>query len=214
MKNKRGLLLISLGLLLIAAALFLTGANLSEDHAAMRSSRQALGQLVEDISAKAPSQGSDAYNESLPYTALPELPDYMRNPEMEMPTETIDGEEYIGFLQIPSLELTLPVISRWSYPRLMLAPCRYSGSVYSKDLVIAAHNYQSHFGDLKNLQVGDQVAFVDVEGNAFSYRVELCEILNPNEVENMTSSDWDLTLFTCTFGGQSRVTVRCMLEDK
>ena len=27
----------------------------------------------------------------------------------------------------------------------------------------------------------------------------------------MTSGDWDLTLFTCTYGGQERYTVRCTL---
>lgn len=213
MKNKRGFLPILLGLLLIAAALFLLGANLAEDRAANRSSQTVLAQLMEEIPTKTPAQDADTVTENLPYTALPELPDYVRNPGMEMPTETIDGEEYIGILQIPSLELTLPVISRWSYSRLMLAPCRYSGSAYSHDLVIAAHNYQSHFADLKNLQEGDRVVFVDVKENVFSYRVELCEILNPDEVEDMTSGDWDLTLFTCTIGGQSRVTVRCTLEN-
>jgi sortase A len=29
----------------------------------------------------------------------------------------------------------------------------------------------------------------------------------------MESGDWDLTLFTCTTGGQSRITVRCVLKD-
>ena len=35
------------------------------------------------------------------------------------------------------------------------------------------------------------------------------ERLRPTAVKEMTSGDWDLTLFTCTVGGQSRVTVRC-----
>ena len=52
----------------------------------------------------------------------------------------------IGILEIPALDLNL-VISSWSYSSLRLAPCRYSGSAYKGDLVIAAHNYQSHFGD-------------------------------------------------------------------
>jgi sortase A len=28
-------------------------------------------------------------------------------------------------------------------------------------------------------------------------------------VEEMESDEWDLTLFTCTIGGKSRVTIRC-----
>lgn len=29
----------------------------------------------------------------------------------------------------------------------------------------------------------------------------------------MTDAHWDLTLFTCTYGGKSRVTVRCTRAD-
>ena len=32
-------------------------------------------------------------------------------------------------------------------------------------------------------------------------------------VEEMTAGEYDLTLFTCTYGGQSRVTVRCDREE-
>lgn len=214
MKTKKGFIPMLFGLLLIAAALVLTGANLIEDHAAAVSSQSALTQLAERIPTEPTEQNTNAPAATLPQTALPEQPDYVRNPEMEMPVETIDGEDYIGILQIPAVELSLPVISRWSYARLELAPCRYSGSAYSHDMVIAAHNYTAHFAVLKELQEGDTVVFVDVNGNVFTYQVALSEILNPTETEEMTSGDWDLTLFTCTYGGQSRVTVRCELISK
>ena len=42
------------------------------------------------------------------------------------------------------------------------------------------------------------------------YTVAELETLGKYDVEEMTSGDWDLTLFTCTYGGQSRVTVRCL----
>ena len=35
------------------------------------------------------------------------------------------------------------------------------------------------------------------------------EVLAPTDIEGMESGDWDLTMFTCTIGGKSRVTVRC-----
>jgi sortase A len=37
----------------------------------------------------------------------------------------------------------------------------------------------------------------------------ILEILRPTAVEEMISGDWDLTLFTCTIGGATRVTIRC-----
>lgn len=124
----------------------------------------------------------------------------------------IDGYEYIGTLSIPSYGLELPVMAEWSYPGLKIAPGRYSGSAATDDLIICGHNYERHFGNLKNLEAGDPITFTDVNGNVYSYQVEEVLILQPTDVEEMvdqTDQTWDLTLFTCTIGGQTRVTVRC-----
>lgn len=123
-------------------------------------------------------------------------PDYILNPEMDMPTQEVDGQSYIGVLELQPLGLSLPIISQWSYPGLRIAPCRYTGSAYQNDLVIAAHNYTSHFGRLKELSPGDAVTFIDVDGNVFRYQVAEVETLPPYSVAEMTSGDWDLTLFT------------------
>ena len=90
------------------------------------------------------------------------IPDYILNPDMDMPEYTLKSlgdVACIGILEIPALDLELPVISSWSYSSLRLAPCRYSGSAYKGDLVIAAHNYQSHFGGLRTLPEGSEVFF-------------------------------------------------------
>lgn len=200
-RKQKGRFLIRLGLLLIAAALCFIIYNLYEEHRAREQSGQALDALQEYI------PGSDQNDDT-------SMPDYMLNPDMEMPTQTIDGIDYIGVLAIPSLNLELPVISQWSYPNLRIAPCRYSGSAYSGGLVIAAHNYDSHFGRLKTLQTDDEVIFTDIDGNTFTYKVAVMEILEPLATEEMKSEEWDLSLFTCTIGGRSRVTVRCVLEDQ
>ena len=62
----------------------------------------------------------------------------------------------------------------------------------------------------EELRPGDEVRFTDTEGNAFRYTVAELETLGKYDVEEMAAGDWDLTLFTCTYGGQSRVTVRCL----
>lgn len=135
------------------------------------------------------------------------------DPDSGMGELMVDGYSYIGILTIPSLGLELPVMSDWSYPQLRIAPCRYSGSVASKDLVIAAHNYSRHFGSIKDLEAGDSVYFTEMDGTVTSYEVEEVDVLNPTAVEEMTDSGFPLTLFTCTYGGQSRVTVRCVFSE-
>lgn len=199
MRNKKGRFFIISGMLLIAAALCLAEYNLYESYRAGNSSVETAKRLEKEISEDVPESE--------------EISDYEQYPEMEMPVKTIDGRDYIGILQIPVLNLELPVISNWNYSDLKTAPCRYSGSVYLNNLVIAAHNYSSHFGRLKNLCEGDLVIFEDVEGNTFTYTAAGKEVLNSTDVEEMESGEWDLTLFTCTLDGKMRTTIRCVLTD-
>lgn len=196
------------GLLLMAAALFLTCYNLWEDRRAEVSASAALEQILPELSeAGTPAPPPEDIQEEA-------VPDYLLNPEMEMPTVEIDGQAYIGVLAIPVLDLELPVISEWSYPRLKLAPCRFQGSAYLDDLIIVAHNYRSHFGGLKNLRPGDKVTFTDAEGNVFRYAVAELETLGGNDLEKLEGGGWDLTLVTCSLSGKSRVTVRCVSEPR
>ena len=127
----------------------------------------------------------------------------------EMPTARVDGYDCIGVLSIPVLELELPVLTDWSYAKLKVAPCHYFGSCCEPDFVIAAHNYRSHFGRLSALEPGDLVLFTDMGGTVHYYEVILLETLPGNATEEMITSGFDLSLYTCTPGGAGRVTVRC-----
>lgn len=209
---RKGTVWITLGVLLIAAALLITVQNLREAEQAGVVSENVLIKL--DSARPKPPAPSAAPAQEEPTPTEIEIPDYSLNPNIEMPTETVDGNAYIGVLELPSLELKLPVLSEWSYSGLKLAPCRYAGSAYLNNMVIAAHNYSTHFGYLGNLAQGDEVVFTDVDGNVFRYQVLEVETLSPFAVEEMTDGDWDLTLFTCTISGRSRVTVRCALTEE
>lgn len=202
--NKKGKVFMMMGLLLIAAAFLLSGYNIWEGKRAEKSVEESVSCLEEAIFEE---ESSDAGE-------MKTVPDYILNPDIEMPIEYVNGNGYIGILNIPSLGLELSVMSEWSYPNLKISPCRYKGSAYQNNLIILAHNYTSHFGTLKNLRIGDSVTFTDVDGNVFCYKVAELEVLMPTAIEEMQSGNWDLTLFTCTLGGQSRVTVRCELADK
>lgn len=207
MNKKKGSILMMGGLLLMAAALFLTCYNLWEEHRAEVSASAALEQILPELpEAEMPASPPEDIQESV-------IPDYLLNPEMEMPTVETDGQAYIGALSIPALDLELPVISEWSYPRLKIAPCRFEGSAYLDDLIIAGHNYRSHFGGLKNLRPGDEVTFTDAEGNVFRYTVAELETVGGNDLEGLESGEWDLTLFTCTLARTTRVVVRCVRES-
>ena len=143
------------------------------------------------------------------------LPDYVLYPEVEMPLIEIDGEQYIGFLEIPALNLSLPVLGgEWKEERLKKAPGLYEGSVYQDNMIIAGHNYRSHFSGLKKLEEGTEIYFIDGNGTVFSYELAWVEVIDEMDVEQMSAQTegWDLTLFTCTYGGRERYTLRCVKQ--
>lgn len=206
MKAKLGIVLMLMGSVLVAAALGLFLRNSQEQQHAAEAVNAVMPQLVEAIHVRheepeaAPIVSVEEMSQIIPAT---------RPRKTEMPVVEIEGEAYVGFVAIPALGLELPVMADWSYTRLKTAPCRFSGDMYSDDLVVMAHNYDRHFGGLKDLRVGDAVTFTDMDGETVTYVVAAKDILGPNAVEEMTAGEYDLTLFTCTYGGEKRVTVRC-----
>lgn len=189
-RSRKGIYLIGGGLLLIAAALCLVIFNMADSwRAGWESSRilaeMEIGETVEFLEKE---NGEE---------------------EGTVPVISVDGNFYIGVLELPDRGLELPVMEEWSYPNLRIAPCRYKGTAQDGDLIIAGHNYDRHFGCLRNLEEGELVRFTDVKGGVHEYQVQEVEILGSTAIQEMEAGEWDLTLFTCTVGGQMRVAARC-----
>lgn len=199
-KVMKGKILTGVGLLLIAAALLLTVYNIRESDRAGAESEDMVVRM-ESLTADLPERLETEKKEL--------VPEYKKNPEMEMPTVEVNGQECVGMIEIPALGLKLPIISEWSDAKLKKAPCRYSGSAYLKNMIIAGHNYRTHFSGIKRLNPGDYVVFTDADGNVFSYEVAEIETVGGYDIEKMEAGDWDLTLFTCTNKGKARAAVRC-----
>lgn len=223
MKSKGRILRIG-GLLLIAAALCLTGYNVWETKEAGKTRDAVMEQLDKLLPTPEPTPrateraGTQSPVEAVPtedpwegYATPTEIvyPDYVLNPKMEMPVKTIDGYDYIGVLWVEKEDLSIPILSTWDYKRLKINPCRYAGSVYENNLVLAAHNYATHFGWLYTAAIGDEVTFTDMDGNVFRYRVAEIEQLRPSERERMIESEWPLTCYTCSIGNRTRLAIRC-----
>ena len=193
MRSKRAAAFLLLGVLCLVGALGLTGYNLWDEQRAFHSAETGVEQLRAVIPSKKDSQ--------------PLVP----QEQVVMPTVPLDGRNYVGVLEIPALDLALPVLDDCTESLLKVAPCRYKGNLYD-GMIVAGHNYRSHFKNLSQLSVGDTLRFIDVDGNVWNYTVAATEIINGYDVEAMERGDWDLTLFTCTYGGKERVTVRCTMD--
>lgn len=199
--KKTGLILIIAGVLVILGAGGLAGYNVLDSMRAQQEAAVLLEPIAKDIEKQEPKN----------VVTRPKVTTGEAAPEM--PAREYSDLRYIGIIEVPSLGLSLPVFEDWSYDLLRRAPCRYSGSYYTNDLVICAHNYRSHFSSLLRLNIGADVYFTAVNGEIYHYVVSNRETLQPEENERMIRNDgsWDMTLFTCFIGGQTRCTLRCTL---
>lgn len=197
MKRIIGVISIALGLLLLAGAGVLLLHNEQEAAQAVAAAQTVMPQVVEVI-------------EQNQTTRPPQLSQSVYvAPDPTMKEVEIDGYGYVGFVSVPDLGLELPVMGQWDEARMKLAPCRYAGSHKTDDLVILAHSYPKFFGNIGSLEPGAEVIFTDMDGGINRYEVVVVDILSPYAVEEMIVSQYDLTLFTCTYGGGNRITVRC-----
>ena len=197
MKNKIGKALIGIGVFLILAAFILVLYNFYREYNAKKKVEKYLPKLEQII--KDHSGGNNNADN-----------------EKNSKTMHIDGMNFLGILSVPSKNLELPILADYSYELLDTAPCRYSGSYDSDDLVIGGHNYRSHFSKLKSIKNGEEIFFTSFNGTVYKYSVLRVEILEPAQIEDLinkqNTDDWDLTLFTCTSSGAARCVIRCKSE--
>lgn len=197
MKNKIGKALIGIGIFLILAAFILVLYNFYREYNAKKKVEKYLPKLEKII--KDHSGGNNNADN-----------------EKSSKTMNIDGMNFLGILSVPSKNLELPILADYSYELLDTAPCRYSGSYDSDDLVIGGHNYRSHFSKLKSIKNGEEIFFTSFDGTVYKYSVLRVEILEPTQIEDLinkqNTDDWDLTLFTCTSSGAARCVIRCKSE--
>lgn len=188
----KGKLFIIVGVLLILISLTMTFYNKYEDLNAGKQAKAALDVFKSEVIVQ---------NHIVESLTTEEV--------REMKTVNINGDEFIGTITIPTLNLELPVMSEYSYSRLKKAPCRYYGNLFTNDLIICAHAYETFFANLIKLNQNDLIVFTDVDGNNYAYEVLEIEILKPTDVDKMVNNEFDLTLYTCTSDNMNRVTVRC-----
>lgn len=217
------------GLVILAAVFFFATKNILEANDAGKNAERIYTKLVDvmtdDVNSTDPTAPSDEAKTTDHSDDRDDEISFSINDDLSlsdtfvsvMDTEYIEGYSYIGIIEIPSLGLSLPVGENFSYDQLNYSPCRYCGSYYTDDMVICGHNFTSHFGPINYLQPGESVVFITAEGERIPYTVLERETVWPQQIERMIDPGdnlWDLTLFTCNNGGESRCAVRCARADK
>lgn len=210
MRTRFGILFMFLGAVLVLGSLGLFFYNTMEEQDAELFSAEMITSLQEEIQHI--QKDNTDYPESNILDNTPK--EFLTEEDLAMTEFVIKGHAYIGYISIPDLQLQLPVMADYNTQKLQISPCRYSGTLRGKDLVIMAHSFKSHFGNLDTLSEGSKIQFTDMDGKVWYYEVIVKDVLDAYDVEEMIAGDYHLTLFTCTKDRQHRMTIRCNMIEK
>jgi sortase A len=128
-----------------------------------------------------------------------------------------DGKEYSSeaVLEIPSLNITYPVLSETSEELLKISVNKYWGPNPNEigNYCVVGHNYKNGkmFGKLSQMENGD-VAILTANNKSVSYEVYDKYVVEPDDVSctsQLTKGKRELTLITCTNYGTQRLVVKC-----
>ena len=218
MPKRAGIVLVVLGAVLMLSALLLFLYNRQESEQAGEYAGDALA-VMESLLAQegaGDSREDVQWDDPLAETILSGLNRGDGEEETdpawdsdEMRVVTITGYGYIGWLEIPAIGSRLPIMDQWDAVRLKISPCRQVGSVYTDDLVVAGHNYDTFYARLGELRPGDEVIFMDMNGWVHEYQVTRMATLIPEAVDEVLHSDHDLVIYTCTVTAEERIVAFC-----
>ena len=110
-----------------------------------------------------------------------------------MPTLAVDGTDFVGIIEIPRYNSTLPVGANWG--QTTKYPCCFSGSIYNGSLKIGATTQKGQYDFYTSLSVGDTVKFTDMQGNCYNFVVTNLKYTNNANKTTLNRTDAPLTLF-------------------
>ena len=130
-------------------------------------------------------------------------------PNPNMPVLEIDDVDYVALIEIPSLNLTLPVADAWNSKKLYYSPARFYGSCYDHSLVIGGADNAYQFSFCDKIDNGTVITVTDMTGTQFSYTVSRVDRSKSAESNWLISGDYDLTLFCRDTYSMEYIAVRC-----
>ena len=124
-----------------------------------------------------------------------------------MPVLSVDNVDFAGIIEMSGYDASFPVCDDWG--SVTEFPCRFSGSIYDRSIIIGATSQKGQFDFYRDISVGDDLSFTDMEGNCFSYAVKSLRYEKNADRDAMTREDADLTLFIKNTYGFEYLIVFC-----
>ena len=106
---------------------------------------------------------------------------------------SLDGTDFIGILEFPLFDAALPVGADWGDP--IRCPRRLSGSIYDGTIQIGGTSRTGQFDFFRQISVGDELFFTDMEGNCYSLTVTDLRYAKHADQASLQRKEAALTLF-------------------
>ena len=130
-------------------------------------------------------------------------------------TSTGDTVTKIAIVNIPSINITYPVLSTYNEELLKTSPCKYWGPDPNEvgNFCIVAHNYRNakFFSKVPELENGDIVEITDLNTRTIQYVVYDKYVVREDDrtcSSQKTDGRKEVTLITCTDDSENRVVVK------
>lgn len=130
-------------------------------------------------------------------------------------TSTGDTVTKIAIVNIPSINITYPVLSTYNEELLKTSPCKYWGPDPNEvgNFCIVAHNYRNakFFSKVPELENGDIVEITDLNNRTIQYVVYDKYVVHEDDrtcSSQKTDGRKEVTLITCTDDSENRVVVK------
>ena len=195
MKKKSGLILLILGILLTVSAVVGVVIWQVGIHRAAADCEKTLEQIRALTPQSRPGVADDRVN-----TAMPML--------------EIDGENYVGIIEVPKFGTALPIAAQWNANRIGRHPCRYTGSIYDGSLIIGGSDNAGQFDFMKLISGGDAVYVTDVTGGRYAYVVTEIHKTDRVSASELSTQTADLVFYARNTYSLDYTIVQCKLGSK
>lgn len=125
----------------------------------------------------------------------------------------------IGLIEIPSINVSYPILDNSNEDLLKISVCRFSGPLPNRtgNLCIAGHNYRNNlmFSKLYKLNMNDSIYITDLNNTKLEYRIyEKFKVKQNNLACTANTSDIQITLITCNEqNNKERIIIKAKVKE-
>lgn len=131
--------------------------------------------------------------------------------------ETYEGYDVLGQIVIEKINLKSYILDSTENAAMDKAPVKLFGKTLNQEgnFCIAGHNYDEIFGNLKDLEIGDEFYIEDIEGIIQDYKITQILEVEPTDLTVLMQVEGkiQITLITCEEETAQRLVIKAERKE-